>query len=148
MIETGGWLSRGGRLASSQGGGSLSGTTLPPFWSIQKTWWAGTPSQTDWALGILSWKDDNSGRVKEEVGGQLGGCRELESDLVFPLFCRLPGLVRWVVWGLEGTGIPQFLVAVLSGHPVYFIKGRELAPTFIPAPFHVSECGPCHPPQI
>lgn len=85
--------------------GSLSGNTSPPLWSIQRTGRAGTACQTDWALGILSWKDDNSFRVKEEVEG---GGREQEGDLTFPLFCRLPGPVQWVVWGLGGTGIKYF----------------------------------------
>ena len=67
--------------------GSLSGNTPPPFWSIQRTWRAGTASQTDWTPGILSWKDDDSSRVKEEVKAG----REQEGNLTFPLFwgCQL-----------------------------------------------------------
>ena len=105
--------------------GSLSGNTLPPFWSIQGTWRAGTASQTDWRLGILSWKDDNSSRVKEEVvvggggGHGTGGWPDISTVL------ETASSSAVVVWGRVGVGILYFIVTLLSRCAVPFCQGER-----------------------
>lgn len=100
--------------------GSLSGHTSPPFWSIQRTWRAGTASQTDWTLGILSWKDDNSSRVKEEVGGVHGTGGWPDISIVLQAVSSNAA----VVWGRGRVGILYFIVALLSGCPLPFCQGE------------------------
>lgn len=121
--------------------GSLSGNTLPPFWSIQRTWRAGTASQTDWTLGILSWKDDNSSRVKEEVEGDTEW-----SDLTFPLFCRLPALVQWSFREGEELESCTSIVAVLSGCTVPFCQGGDLCLSLCCLRIHIA-CDRCYFPH-
>lgn len=74
-------------------------------------------------LGILSWKDDNSSRVKEEVRGR---GKEPEGDLTFPLFCRLQALVQRLLG--EGRSWNHGLLLLLSQVDVlcHFVEERNL----------------------